>query len=126
MLTIGNLLIGTLPSPDKRRLKIKIGKNYKIFKDIFRSAKVLIIDDIQFVSGKDVTQEEFFHTFNALIESGSQIVISCDRPPNELDRIQDRIKSRLSGGLVVDIQSPDFEQRVKILKIVPSLSKSLR
>ena len=86
------------------------------FKDIFRSAKVLIIDDIQFVSGKDVTQEEFFHTFNALIESGSQIVISCDRPPNELDRIQDRIKSRLSGGLVVDIQSPDFEQRVKILK----------
>jgi chromosomal replication initiator protein len=86
------------------------------FKDIFRSAKVLIIDDIQFVSGKDVTQEEFFHTFNALIESGSQIIISCDRPPNELDRIQDRIKSRLSGGLVVDIQSPDFEQRVKILK----------
>jgi chromosomal replication initiator protein len=86
------------------------------FKDIFRSAKVLIIDDIQFVSGKDVTQEEFFHTFNALIETGSQIVISCDRPPNELDRIQDRIKSRLSGGLVVDIQSPDFEQRVKILK----------
>ena len=86
------------------------------FKDIFRSAKVLIIDDIQFVSGKDVTQEEFFHTFNALIESGSQIVISCDRPPNELDRIQDRIKSRLSGGLVVDVQSPDFEQRVKILK----------
>ena len=86
------------------------------FKDIFRSAKVLIIDDIQFVSGKDVTQEEFFHTFNALIESGSQIVISCDRPPNDLDRIQDRIKSRLSGGLVVDIQAPDFEQRVKILK----------
>jgi chromosomal replication initiator protein len=86
------------------------------FKDIFRSAKVLIIDDIQFVSGKDVTQEEFFHTFNALIESGSQIIISCDRPPNELDRIQDRIKSRLSGGLVVDVQSPDFEQRVKILK----------
>ncbi len=86
------------------------------FKDIFRSAKVLLIDDIQFVSGKDVTQEEFFHTFNALIESNSQIILSCDRAPNDLDRIQDRIKSRLSGGLVVDIQSPDYEQRVQIIK----------
>jgi len=86
------------------------------FKDIFRSAKVLLIDDIQFVSGKDVTQEEFFHTFNALIESNSQIILSCDKAPNYLDRIQDRIKSRLSGGLVVDIQSPDYEQRVQIIK----------
>jgi len=86
------------------------------FKDIFRSAKVLLIDDIQFVSGKDVTQEEFFHTFNALIESKSQIILSCDRAPNDLDRIQDRIISRLSGGLVVDIQSPDYEQRVQIIK----------
>jgi len=86
------------------------------FKDIFRSAKVLLIDDIQFVSGKDVTQEEFFHTFNALIESNSQIILSCDRAPKDLDRIQDRIKSRLSGGLVVDIQSPDYEQRVQIIK----------
>jgi len=86
------------------------------FKDIFRSAKVLLIDDIQFVSGKDVTQEEFFHTFNALIESNSQIIISCDKAPNDLDRIQDRIKSRLSGGLVVDVQSPDYEQRAQIIK----------
>ena len=85
------------------------------FKDFFRKANVFIIDDIQFVRGKEVIQEEFFHTFNALMDRGSQIVISADRPPANLDRMQDRIKSRLSGGLVVDIQPPDFELRLKIL-----------
>ena len=86
------------------------------FKEIFRNANVLILDDIQFISGKEVTQEEFFYTFNSLLENQSQVVISCDRSPNELDRIQDRIKSRLSGGLVVDVQPPDIGLRLEILK----------
>ena len=86
------------------------------FKDLFRTANVFIIDDIQFVGGKEAMQEEFFHTFNALIERNSQIIISSDRPPSSLDRIQERIKSRLSGGLVIDIQPPDLNLRVEILK----------
>ena len=86
------------------------------FKDLFRTANVFIIDDIQFVGGKEAMQEEFFHTFNALIERNSQIIISSDRPPSNLDRIQERIKSRLSGGLVIDIQPPDLSLRVEILK----------
>tara|TARA_B100001750_G_C15384745_1_gene534303 strand:- start:240 stop:1004 length:765 start_codon:yes stop_codon:yes gene_type:complete len=86
------------------------------FKDFFRKANVFIIDDIQFVNGKEAVQEEFFHTFNALIERGSQVVISSDRPPANLDRIQEKIKSRMSGGLVIDIQPPDLSLRIKILK----------
>ena len=86
------------------------------FKDFFRMANIFIIDDIQFVSGKEAMQEEFFHTFNALIERGSQIVISSSKPPADLDRIQERIKSRMSGGLVIDIQPPDFDLKIKILK----------
>ena len=86
------------------------------FKDFFRRANVFIIDDIQFVAGKEAMQEEFFHTFNALIERGSQIVVASDRSPSNLDRVQGRIKSRLSGGLVIDIQPPDLNLRIKILK----------
>jgi len=86
------------------------------FKDFFRGANIFIIDDIQFVNGKEAMQEEFFHTFNALIERGSQVVISSDRPPSSLDKIQERIRSRMSGGLVIDIQPPDEDLRIRILK----------
>ena len=86
------------------------------FKDFFRTANIFIIDDIQFVCGKEAMQEEFFHTFNSLMEKGSQIIISSDRSPANLDRIQERIKSRLGGGLVIDIQPPDLSLKVKILK----------
>ena len=87
------------------------------FKEYFRNADVFLIDDIQFMNGKETLQEEFFHTFNALLEKGSQIIISGDRPPNKLYKIQERIKSRFSGGLVIDIQQPDFELRHKIVKV---------
>ncbi len=85
------------------------------FKEYFRNTDILLIDDIQFMNGKEAMQEEFFHTFNALLEKGSQIIVSADRAPNKLSRIQERIKSRFSGGLVVDIQKPDSELRKKIV-----------
>jgi chromosomal replication initiator protein len=86
------------------------------FKDFFRKSSVFIIDDIQFISGKESLQEEFFHTFNSLMDKGSQIIISADRAPMKLDRVQERIKSRLAGGLVVDIDIPDLELKIKIIK----------
>ena len=86
------------------------------FKDFFREANIFIIDDIQFANGKEAMQEEFFHTFNALIERGSQVVISSSKAPADLDKIQERIRSRLAGGLVIDIQPPDTQLKIKILK----------
>ena len=86
------------------------------FKDFFRKSSVFIIDDIQFIRGKEGLQEEFFHTFNSLIDKSSQVIISADRAPMKLDRVQERIKSRLAGGLVVDIDAPDLELKVKIIK----------
>ena len=86
------------------------------FKEYFRNTDILLIDDIQFMNGKEAMQEEFFHTFNALLDKGSQIVVSADRAPNKLSRIQERIKSRFSGGLVVDIQKPDQELRKKVIQ----------
>jgi len=85
------------------------------FKEYFRNTDVLLIDDIQFMNGKEAMQEEFFHTFNALLDKESQIIVSADRPPNKLSRIQERIKSRFSGGLVVDIQKPEYDLRRKII-----------
>jgi len=94
-----------------------IKKNEMVnFKDFFRKANVFIIDDIQFIRGKEGLQEEFFHTFNTLFDQSSQIVISSDRAPNKLDRVQDRIKSRLSGGLVVDIGLPEYDLKLQILR----------
>ena len=86
------------------------------FKEYFRNTDILIIDDIQFMNGKEAMQEEFFHTFNALLDKGSQIIVSADRAPNKLSRMQERIKSRFSGGLVVDIQKPDLTLRKKIVE----------
>ena len=86
------------------------------FKDFFRKSSVFIIDDIQFIRGKEGLQEEFFHTFNSLIDKSSQIIISADRAPMKLDRVQERIKSRLAGGLVVDIDTPDLDLKIKIIK----------
>ena len=85
------------------------------FKDFFRDTDVLIIDDIQFASGKEIMQEEFFHTLNSLIEKNSQVILSSDRPPNKLVKMQERIKSRMSGGLVLDIQKSDLDLRINIL-----------
>ena len=86
------------------------------FKEYFRSVDVLMIDDVQFISGKDSTQEEFFHTFNALVDQNKQLVISADRSPSDLDGVEERIKSRLGWGLVADIHSTTYELRLGILQ----------
>ncbi|MGN2253310.1 chromosomal replication initiator protein DnaA [Frateuria sp. GZRe12] len=90
-------------------------KNMDQFKQRFRSVDALLIDDIQFFAGKDTTQEEFFHTFNALFESKQQIILTCDRYPKEVDKLEPRLKSRLGWGLSVAIEPPDFETRAAIL-----------
>lgn len=86
------------------------------FKERLRSVDVLMIDDIQFICGKESTQEEFFHTFNALIDNNRQMVISCDRSPSDLDNVEERIKSRLGWGLVADVHSTTYELRIGILQ----------
>ena len=86
------------------------------FKEQFRSADVLMIDDVQFISGKESTQEEFFHTFNALVDQGRQIVLSADKSPSDLEGLQERLKSRLNCGLVADIHATTFELRLGILE----------
>ena len=86
------------------------------FKELFRTVSVLMVDDVQFIAGKESTQEEFFHTFNALVDQGKQIVISADRAPGEIKDLEERIKSRLSCGLIVDLHPPDYELRLGILQ----------
>lgn len=91
-------------------------KDIMSFKEQFRSVDVLMIDDVQFICGKDSTQEEFFHTFNAVIDQNHQVVISCDRSPSDLDGMEERVRSRLGWGLVADIHSTTYELRVGILQ----------
>src|SRR3546814_16749857 len=90
-------------------------KSMDQFKLRFRSVDALLIDDIQFFAGKDTTQEEFFHTFNALFESKQQIILTCDRYPKAVDKLEPRLKSRLRWGLSVEIEPQDFETRGAIL-----------
>ncbi|MFA5532091.1 MAG: chromosomal replication initiator protein DnaA [Candidatus Shapirobacteria bacterium] len=103
--TFGNELVNSLKT-----------KNMNQFKERYRSLDCILVDDIQFIAGKEYTQEEFFHTFNTLHMNGKQVILTSDRKPSEIDHLEDRLVSRFMGGLTVDIQLPDYEMRVAIIK----------
>jgi chromosomal replication initiator protein len=94
---------------------IREGKNAE-FREKYRQATLLLVDDVQFIAGKEQTQEEFFHTFNSLYESGKQIVLTSDRPPREMTKLEDRLRTRFEWGLMVDVTPPDYETRLAIVK----------
>ncbi len=126
MHAIGNFV--TLRRKDKRVIYVQCEQfvnefisaiketSYDDFRDKYRSADLLLIDDIQFIEGKEQMQIEFFHTFNALHESGKHIVMTCDKPPQSLASLEERLRTRFSSGLIVDIQPPDYETRYAILQ----------
>lgn len=92
-------------------------KSAQQFKQKYRSAHLLMVDDVQFIAGKQTAQEEFFHTFNAVLREGGQIILTSDRPPSEISKLEDRLRSRFEGGLSVDISAPDYELRVAIVNL---------
>lgn len=126
MHAIGNALIAQNPNtkavfaPSERFMNDFVesikGKSTEAFRHKYRSCDIILIDDIQFISGKDSTQEEFFHTFNELQSKNSQLVFTSDRPPHQIEKLESRLASRFQGGLMVDIQLPDFDTRMAILK----------
>ncbi len=126
MQAIGNEIYQNLPDKKIRYISVEKftsevvssirNKSMDKFKEKYREIDILIIDDIQFLSGKEKTQEEFFHTFNVLYENNKQIVISSDRPPRSIQALAERLKSRFEGGMITDISHPDVETRIAILK----------
>jgi chromosomal replication initiator protein len=92
-------------------------KTARQFKQKYRSAELLLVDDVQFIAGKNTAQEEFFHTFNAVHREGGQVILTSDRHPSEISRLEDRLRSRFEGGLIVDVSQPDFELRVAIVNL---------